>query len=147
MPKRATRKPSCSPPAFPPTATTMIPHRLLISFAFWVSFLRSTCCFAYDVEEQVVLATPDSLLDIQNDVLRAFQEAADDQDCSSCHGMLVPLKALARMGDETFTKTITRICIQRKVRRKLSLVAPAWNAEERVGATGNLDRRTRPVSR
>ncbi|EAU89491.1 sphingomyelin phosphodiesterase [Coprinopsis cinerea okayama7 len=42
-----------------------------------------------------------------DDLLKAIKNGAT---CASCHGLLAPLKLLARFGDKPFTKTFTAVC-------------------------------------
>jgi hypothetical protein len=50
---------------------------------------------------------------ILDDILAAFKHAVD---CGSCHALLVPLKALAELGDSAFVDTIVTLCKTVKVR-------------------------------
>ncbi|KAL0959864.1 hypothetical protein HGRIS_011537 [Hohenbuehelia grisea] len=54
----------------------------------------------------LALATGSTLID---DVLAALNNAVD---CTSCHALLVPLKALAHVGDTAFVDLFTETCIQ-----------------------------------
>ncbi len=96
-------------------------RRLLPGLALWLPLLHALLAAA-TTHPQAILAAPnstapDSTAPLLDEILEAFGTAAKDKDCASCHRMLVPIKALAQMGDGPFVRTITQVCIQRKVRR------------------------------
>ncbi|KAF8478320.1 sphingomyelin phosphodiesterase [Gautieria morchelliformis] len=45
--------------------------------------------------------------DLLDDILTALKNAVD---CTSCHALLIPLQALAHMGNDAFSDTFTTIC-------------------------------------
>ena len=70
---------------------------MMLAFHSWFFLLVLASC------------TAGSLLD---EVLTAFEHAVD---CGSCHALLVPLKALALLGDSTFVDTLVTVCQTLKV--------------------------------
>ena len=51
--------------------------------------------------------------DVLSDIESALESAVD---CGGCHALLVPLQALAHLGNDNFVNTIVTICETFKVR-------------------------------
>lgn len=57
----------------------------------------------------------DNEASISEDILLAAKNASAVKSCRSCQALLIPLKRLAVLGDDSFVSSITRICKVRKV--------------------------------
>ncbi|THH05886.1 hypothetical protein EW145_g4471 [Phellinidium pouzarii] len=52
---------------------------------------------------------------IEGDILAAARNANSAKSCRSCQALLLPLKRLAAIGDDSFVSTMTQICKTRKL--------------------------------
>ncbi|OCB84000.1 sphingomyelin phosphodiesterase [Sanghuangporus baumii] len=66
------------------------------------------------VGSQTVLHLEDAA-SITEDILLAARNASVTKSCRSCQALLIPLKRLAVLGDDSFVSSITRICKVRKL--------------------------------
>ncbi|KAL5481019.1 hypothetical protein ACEPAI_9960 [Sanghuangporus weigelae] len=69
------------------------------------------------VGSQTVLQVEDaaSITSITEDILLAARNASATKSCRSCQALLIPLKRLAVLGDDSFVSSMTRICKARKL--------------------------------
>ncbi|KAI5120091.1 hypothetical protein M0805_001247 [Coniferiporia weirii] len=55
------------------------------------------------------------LISIEEDILAAARDANAFKSCAKCQALLLPLKRLATIGDDSFVSAMTRICKARKL--------------------------------